>query len=104
MSALGYIAGFCTTFSGIPQIVRCFRTKSAKDLSYASLFMTDTGVLLWAIYGGIEKDVPLILWNTLSGILASTLIVMKYRFEKNPVDAEELGSLVSADVKSDQPI
>ena len=48
---LGLIAGFLTTISFIPQLVKTWRSKSAKDVSIVMFICFMCGVCLWCIYG-----------------------------------------------------
>lgn len=95
-NVLGYVAGVCTTFSGLPQIIHCYRSKSTKDLSFISLGMTETGVVLWAVYGGLHKDGPIILWNVVSFILCTTLISMKVIYERHRTEELQRLQLTSS--------
>src|SRR5262252_1079062 len=47
---LGAVAGFCTTFAFVPQIVKIYR-QGGRDLSYGMLVFYLLGVLLWLAYG-----------------------------------------------------
>lgn len=76
---VGYIAGVCTTFSAIPQIVKCYKTRSTQDLSYLTLGMVETGVITWSVYGALTKDYPIIMWNVVSVIINTMLIALKMK-------------------------
>ncbi len=80
MDWLGYIAGAFTTFSFIPQIIRVLKTKSAHDISLIFNAMLFTGTLLWLSYGICSHAIPLIIWNTISVVLVSTLLYTKLRY------------------------
>ena len=54
--ALGTIACLLTTCEILPQIFKMHVTKSAKDLSWASLMITFACFTSWVIYGVIQKD------------------------------------------------
>lgn len=79
---IGYVSGALTTFAGVPQIVKVFRTSSTQDLSYISLSMSASGVCMWTIYGLLLKQLPLIIFDTLSFISFITLICVKIYMEK----------------------
>ncbi len=72
LTALGLIAGACTTFSFVPQLLKIWKSKSTHDISLAMYAVISTGVLLWLVYGLLVRDVPIIT----VGILAFKL---KYR-------------------------
>jgi MtN3 and saliva related transmembrane protein len=84
-----------TTVAAIPQVARAYKTHSTDDLSYASLICIDTGVAMWAIYGGLVNDIPLLIYDVISFILYSVLIVMKLKYDKDKlkhlnVEAQQL--------------
>ena len=81
LNIVGYVAGVCTTFGSVPQIVRAFRTKSTKDLSYTSLWVIDAGAVMWTVYGILLKNGPLILWDAITVALYTSLIAMKYKYD-----------------------
>ena len=82
---LGLIGGLLTTFAFVPQIIRIFRTKSAKDISLTFNLMVIVGGTLWLTYGIMDRLFPLILWNIL-GISFNLIIligILKYSKVKN---------------------
>lgn len=81
--AVGYVAGICTTFSAVPQIVKCYKSKSAADLSYLTLGLVETGLILWATYGILDKNYPIIVWNAVSILINTTLVAMKIRYDRS---------------------
>lgn len=78
---LGLLAGSCTTVAFLPQVIKTWRSRSAKDLSLGMFTLFCTGVLLWLIYGIQMNDVPVISANLVTLILASTLLVFKIWFK-----------------------
>ena len=77
---LGLAAGALTTFSLLPQVIKIYKSRSAKDLSVKTFLLLWSGTLLWAIYGTIEKDIPVMVTNVLTLILASALLFFKFRY------------------------
>ena len=77
---LGLSAGFLTTAAFLPQVLKTWKTKSAKDLSLGMFSLFCFGVLLWLVYGWINQDWPVILANFVTLILASSLLFFKLRF------------------------
>ncbi len=81
LTTLGLIAGACTTFSFVPQLLKIWKSKSTHDISLAMYAVISTGVLLWLVYGLLVRDVPIVVANAVAlfftvGILAFKL---KYR-------------------------
>jgi MtN3 and saliva related transmembrane protein len=80
IQVLGYIAGFLTTFALVPQIVRVYRLKSAREISVLFTSATLLGVLCWLAYGIILDLVPLIVWNSIGICLTALLLISKLRY------------------------
>lgn len=77
---LGLAAGSCTTIAFLPQVIKTWKSGSAKDLSLGMFSFFCFGVLLWLIYGIIINDLPVILANLFTLLLASSLLYFKLRF------------------------
>ncbi len=78
---VGLLAGFCTTVAFLPQAIKTWRTKSAKDLSLGMYSIFCTGVVLWLIYGILISDLPIILTNMASLTLAFSILYFKLSFK-----------------------
>ncbi|MGB3908822.1 MAG: SemiSWEET transporter, partial [Methanomethylovorans sp.] len=83
---IGYLAGTLTTLAFAPQLLKALRTKSTKDISLLMLLCSTTGMILWLYHGLLVKDMALVLANSVSVALASTLLAYKLKkdhFELN---------------------
>jgi MtN3 and saliva related transmembrane protein len=78
MTALGLLAGACTTLSFLPQVIRTLQTRHARDLSAAWLSIFGLGTALWLTYGLLKSDIAVALANGITFGLVMTLIVAKY--------------------------
>ncbi len=76
-TALGYVAGFLTTASFLPQVVKAWRTRSTEDLSFWMLGGFSGGVSLWIVYGLMLSEPPIVLFNAITLGLAAVLIWLK---------------------------
>ena len=79
---LGLTAGSFTTIAFLPQVIKTWKSGSAKDLSLGMFSFFCLGVLLWLVYGFMVKDIPVIAANMVTLILASTLLYFKLRFKQ----------------------
>jgi MtN3 and saliva related transmembrane protein len=70
----GYLAAATTTASFLPQVVKVWRSGSAKDVSFWMYVLFSAGVALWLIYGVQIHSLPVILANGLT--LAQTLLIL----------------------------
>lgn len=78
INILGYFAGFMSTTSSLPQIIKAARTRKTQDLSYITISMIITGAILWTLYGFFLNDLPLIIWDIIPACLYSCLFIIKY--------------------------
>ncbi len=78
---LGLAAGTLTTIAFIPQLIKTWKSKSAKDLSLEMLLIFSTGVLLWLIYGILRQDWPVIIANSVTLVLTTINLVLKLRHD-----------------------
>lgn len=80
---LGIVAAILTTAANVPQAIKIIRTKSTKSISTATYVLLLSGLILWLIYGIIKNDLPIILANGVSALLAAIILVMKLASKKN---------------------
>ena len=79
-TAVGLAAGLLTTLSLVPQVTKIWKTRSAKDVSRKMFIAFCLGVALWLVYGVAKGDVPMMIWNSISLVLALSILAMKLRF------------------------
>ena len=79
---LGLAAGMLTTIAFLPQVIKTWKSRSAKDLSLGMFSMFCLGVAMWLAYGLLVQDIPVIAANLLTLMLASTLLFFKLRFKE----------------------
>jgi len=79
---IGIMAALLTTFGFVPQIMKMYRTKSAKDVSIITFYQFSAGVILWTLYGFHLKDEILILANIVSLLTLVLAITLFYRYRK----------------------
>lgn len=80
ITIIGLLAGTLTTISFFPQVIKTIKTKETKDLSLTMYIVLATGIFLWTTYGVLIKDVPVILANSISFVLASIILILKIRY------------------------
>jgi len=84
IDVMGYVAAFCTTAAFIPQVLLVWRQRSAKGISLAMYLFFCFGVSLWLCYGLIIRAWPLAINNGITLALASSVLIMKWRFDRVP--------------------
>lgn len=79
IAALGAFAGFCTTVSFLPQLIRAWRTRSTRDISLGMFSVLVFGIFLWLVYGVLIGDGPLIAANAVSLCFTGSILYLKLR-------------------------
>ncbi|MFH1640946.1 MAG: SemiSWEET transporter [Candidatus Omnitrophota bacterium] len=77
---IGLAAGILCTVSFLPQVIKAFKTKQTKDLSFATYSIFSLGIALWIIYGILIKQIPIVLTNVMVLILALLILIMKAKY------------------------
>jgi MtN3 and saliva related transmembrane protein len=77
---LGTVAGVLTTAAFVPQVVKTWRTRSARDISGVMFAAFSVGVALWIVYGVLVRAAPVIVANGVTLVLALAILAMKARF------------------------
>jgi len=77
---LGYLAATLTTVSFVPQAWRCFRTKDVSGISTRMYSVFTVGVAVWLAYGVVLGEVPMMIANSTTLVLACAVLVMKLRY------------------------
>jgi MtN3 and saliva related transmembrane protein len=77
---IGAVAASLTTFAFVPQVIKIWRSKSARDISLPMYACFTTGLVCWLIYGVLIASTPIILANIVTLLLATAVIVMKVRW------------------------
>ncbi len=81
---LGHVAAALTTFCFLPQLIRTWRSRSARDLSVAMLFLFSIGVAFWLIYGIRLRAWPIIWANAVTLVLAGAVLGLAFQFQRKP--------------------
>lgn len=74
VSAVGYLAAFCTTAAFLPQVVRIIRTRETSGISITMYSTFTIGVALWLLYGIALANWPMIIANAITLMLAGTVL------------------------------
>ncbi len=74
------IAGLLTTIAFLPQAIKTWRSKSAKDISLTMFICFCGGIVLWVIYGFMLGAFPVILANVVTLCIAATILAFKVRY------------------------
>ena len=76
-TVIGLTAAVCTTAANLPQLKKAWVTGQTDDLSLKTLLLFGSGLVLWIIYGVLQKDVVIILANGISLLILSAILYLK---------------------------
>ena len=79
---VGFTAGILIAVSLIPQLIKSYKTRSVRDISFLMLIIIMLGTALWVVYGILIKSVPIIVMDGFGFLVNLALIFMKIRYKK----------------------
>lgn len=75
----GYTAAFCTTVAFIPQVLQVIRTRDTQAISLSMYLIFAFGVAMWLAYGVVLNNLPMIIANIITLLLALVVVFFKLR-------------------------
>ena len=85
---IGYIAGTCTALCFMPQTIKTLKTHDVRSLSLLSYSLYSLGITLWTIYGFYLKSVQMVLFNLISLVFATAILIMILKYKRNLLGAK----------------
>lgn len=79
----GYVAAILTTLSFLPQALKTIKEKNTEGISLVMYSLFTSGVLMWLVYGLFVKDIPIIVANAITFVLAVTILTLKIKYSAN---------------------
>ena len=76
-TVIGLAAAVCTTAANLPQLKKAWTTGQTDDISLKMLLLFACGLVLWVLYGVLQKDIIIILANGISLALVAGLVYLK---------------------------
>ncbi|MGZ8136169.1 MAG: SemiSWEET transporter, partial [Methylococcaceae bacterium] len=73
----GYLAATLTTTSFLPQAILTIKTRDTQSLSLSMYSLFTLGVFCWLIYGIYISDKAIIVANSITFILAASILFFK---------------------------
>jgi len=77
---IGLAAATLTTISFLPQLYHSLRTHDTRGISLGMYALFTLGIALWLVYGLLIHDLPVILANGVTLVLAVIVLVLKLRY------------------------
>jgi MtN3 and saliva related transmembrane protein len=77
LTLFSYCAATLTTVSFLPQAIKTIKTKDTSSISLGMYIMFTFGVVLWLLYGLGTGQLPIVLSNAITAVLAVIILVFK---------------------------
>jgi len=84
VTAVGSVAAAFTTVAFVPQVLRVWRLKHARDISRPTFVLFSVGLSVWLVYGLLISSIPVIVANAVTLVLAAVILALKTRFDRRP--------------------
>ena len=75
----GYVAAVLTTLAFVPQALKTIRSRDTRSISLGMYVVFTIGLAFWLAYGIFLHSWPMILSNTVTLGLSSTILALKLR-------------------------
>ena len=73
----GLVAGFGTTFAGLPDLLTMLRRRSSAGMKPRMAAISGAFQIVWVEYGLLIASRPVVVWNTIA-VLVNLLTVLAY--------------------------
>lgn len=77
---LGYAAGAVTAFTFLPQVLKTWREKSAKDISMNMFLIAFINEIMWLVYGVMLNNWVIISTNAVMLLMSGIMISLKLKY------------------------
>jgi MtN3 and saliva related transmembrane protein len=77
---VGGLAAVCTTFCWLPQAVKIIRKKRTEGVSLLTQSVFTVGIALWAAYGLLLNNRPLLYANVVTLVFSLAILILKLRY------------------------
>lgn len=81
---LWFIAWAIWVSQSIPQIIKVYKEKEAKNLSMIAMIMGIIAASLWIIYGYVKWSESIFIANSILLFFIAILLVLKLKYDKSP--------------------
>ena len=68
------------TLSLIPQVIRVYKLKSAREISLMFTTLLWLGLFGWIAFGFLRNELPIILWNIIGAAITTSLLYAKLKY------------------------
>ncbi|RZM18238.1 MAG: hypothetical protein EOO88_41270 [Pedobacter sp.] len=81
IDVLGYAAGFVTSLTFLPQVLKTAREKSVEGISLMMFLVAAINEVMWIVYGALLDNWVIILTNSVVLAMSLTMIYFKFAYK-----------------------
>ena len=78
---LGYAACAVTAMTFLPQVVKTWKEKSAKNVSLLMFIIAFINEIMWIAYGALRDDMVIVITNVIMITMCSVMISLKLKYK-----------------------
>ena len=82
ITIVGSISAALTTIAFVPQALKVWRLRDARDISLPTFAIFSAGLVGWVVYGTEVASIPIIAANFVTLLLALAIVGLKLRFDR----------------------
>jgi MtN3 and saliva related transmembrane protein len=82
IAVLGYAACAVTALTFLPQVIKTWKEKSAKNVSLMMFIIAFINEVMWIAYGVLRDDMVIIVTNVIMISMCSVMISLKLKYSK----------------------
>jgi MtN3 and saliva related transmembrane protein len=79
---MGIVAGFGTTFAGMPDLIKMFKRRSSQGINPTMAGIMGVFQIVWVYYGLLIASRPVIVWNLIAVIINLMIVRAYYKFAR----------------------
>lgn len=80
---LGYAAGALTAITFLPQVLKTWKERSARDVSMNMFLIAFVNEVMWLVYGFMINNMIIILTNAAMLFMSGAMIALKLKYGKS---------------------
>lgn len=81
VDVLGYAAGLLTAVTFLPQVIKTWKEKSARDISLYMFIIAFVNEIMWLVWGIMINNWIIILTNAIMLLMSGTMILLKLKYK-----------------------
>jgi len=82
---LGLLAGAFVALGFVPQVLRVWRLRSAREISLPFNLLFLAGTIFWILYGVLLRLASVIAWNSINAGFLLLLLAAKMKYGMNKI-------------------